>query len=152
MSAQELLQIFPDLVLDGQDGYLGVNYVEMVPLLLRSIQELKQKVDELESEDMAMSGSTTSVSSAELTSNVLYQNSPNPCKQQTTIRFSLEANVSNAALCIFDMSGKLVMKLPISPSMENVTIDANDLSEGIYLYSLVVNGKEVNSKRMIVIK
>ena len=47
LSAQQLREIYPDLVYEGQDGYLGVNYVELVPLLLRSIQELKAEVEEL---------------------------------------------------------------------------------------------------------
>ena len=34
VSAQELQKIFPDLVREGQDGYLTVNYTEMVPILL----------------------------------------------------------------------------------------------------------------------
>lgn len=45
LSAQELQEIYPDLVYEGQDGYLGVNYVELVPILIRSIQELKQELD-----------------------------------------------------------------------------------------------------------
>ena len=47
LSAQELQEIYPELVIEGQDGYLGVNYVELVPILIRSIQELKAEVDEL---------------------------------------------------------------------------------------------------------
>ena len=45
--AQELQEIYPDLVIEGQDGYLGVNYVELVPILIRSIQELKQELDDV---------------------------------------------------------------------------------------------------------
>lgn len=47
IDAQELQKVYPDLVLEGQDGYLSVNYLEMVPLVIRSIQELKQELDEL---------------------------------------------------------------------------------------------------------
>lgn len=47
ISAQELQKIYPELVMEGSDGTLMVNYVEMVPLLLRSIQELKAEVEEL---------------------------------------------------------------------------------------------------------
>ena len=47
LSAQELQTIYPNLVLEGQDGYLYVNYTELVPILIRSIQELKAEVDEL---------------------------------------------------------------------------------------------------------
>ena len=41
--AQEMQELFPNLVEEGQDGYLGVNYVELVPVLIRAIQELKQE-------------------------------------------------------------------------------------------------------------
>ena len=47
VDARELQKVYPDLVLEGQDGYLSVNYLEMVPLVIRSIQELKQELDEL---------------------------------------------------------------------------------------------------------
>lgn len=47
IDAQELQKVYPDIILEGQDGYLSVNYLEMVPLVIRSIQELKQELDEL---------------------------------------------------------------------------------------------------------
>lgn len=53
LSAQELQDIYPDLVQEGQDGYLTVNYVELVPILIRSIQELKEELDELKGTENA---------------------------------------------------------------------------------------------------
>ena len=47
VDARELQKVYPDLVLEGEDGSLSVNYLEMVPLVIRSIQELKQEIDEL---------------------------------------------------------------------------------------------------------
>lgn len=47
VDARELQKVYPGLVLEGQDGYLSVNYLEMVPLVIRSIQELKEEIDEL---------------------------------------------------------------------------------------------------------
>ena len=52
VDAEELQKLYPDLVLEGQDGYLSVNYLEMVPLVIRSIQELKQELDELSDADV----------------------------------------------------------------------------------------------------
>ena len=54
--AQELQEIYPELVKKGQDGYLSINYLELVPVLIRSIQELKQELDEIKgnSEDIVM--------------------------------------------------------------------------------------------------
>lgn len=48
--AQELRAIYPNLVVEGQDGNLSINYVELVPVLIQAIKELKQEVDELRRE------------------------------------------------------------------------------------------------------
>jgi hypothetical protein len=47
VDANELQKVYPDLVLESKDGYLSVNYLEMVPLVIRSIQELKEELDDL---------------------------------------------------------------------------------------------------------
>jgi hypothetical protein len=39
---------------------------------------------------------------------MLYQNTPNPFKEQTVIRFSLADDAQDAAICIFDMTGKIL--------------------------------------------
>jgi prepilin-type N-terminal cleavage/methylation domain-containing protein len=55
--AQELAQIYPELVSTGRDNYLRVNYVELTPVLIRGLQEvdkenreLRARVDQLSSE------------------------------------------------------------------------------------------------------
>lgn len=155
IDAEELQKIYPDLVLEGQDGYLSVNYVELVPLLIRSIQELKQELDEVKGETKAKAHSFSSETTdliAGVTGNVLYQNTPNPFKEKTVIRFNLAENVQNASICIFDMQGKMLKNLPISSGTESVTVNAYELGAGMYLYSLIVNGKEIDTKRMIITK
>lgn len=155
LSAQELQEVYPDLVFEGQDGYLGINYVELVPILIRSIQELKQELDEVRggNGDVKMSRSVaTALTSANASGNVLYQNTPNPFKEQTVIRFSLADNAQNAAICIFDMTGKMLKKLPISSGESSVSINGWELGEGMFLYSLMVNGQEFDTKKMIISK
>jgi hypothetical protein len=157
LSAQELQKIYPDLVRESQDGTLGVNYVELVPILIRSIQELKQELDDVKAGGNARQ--TRSISddgqedySAAISKNVLYQNTPNPFKEQTTIRFRLADDARDASICIFDLSGKMLRKLPVSQGMSSVTIGGYELGEGLFLYSLVVNGREIDTKRMIITK
>ena len=161
VSAQELQKIYPDLVHEGEDGYLSVNYVEMVPLLLRSVQELKARVQELEGKDDSDGNSiarresrlSNSVDSRISPVNaVLYQNSPNPFTAQTEIRFSLPDNAPQAYIYIFDMTGKMQKQIPVDPNQQSVTINGYELSAGIYLYSLVVGGQEIDTKRMILSK
>ena len=156
LSAQELQEIYPDLVEEGQDGYLGVNYVELVPILIRSIQELKEELDELKGPDTAQNSpaktSTTSLGKASLHSNRLFQNTPNPFNEQTVIRFQLADNTQDAAICIFDMQGKMLKRLPIASGERQVTIGSYELGEGMFLYSLFVNGQEIDTKKMVISK
>jgi hypothetical protein len=155
LSAQELQGIYPDLVLEGQDGYLAVNYIELVPILIRSIQELKQELDEVKGISKAMTrsvGDETADFNAAGRSNELNQNTPNPFKEQTVIRFSLADNAQNANICIYDMTGKQLQKLPISSGDSCVSINGWELGEGMFLYSLIVNGQEIDTKKMVITK
>lgn len=152
VDAKELQKLYPDLVLEGQDGYLSVNYSELVPLLIRSIQVLKQELDEVKSKsNTRRSASTTDIESSIANSrNVLYQNTPNPFKEQTVIRFKLADDVQNASICIFDMAGKTLKNIPVSSGMESVSIGGYELGEGMFLYSLFVNGQEIDTKKMVI--
>lgn len=151
VNAEELQKLYPDLVLEGQDGYLSVNYSELVPLLIRSIQALKQELDEVKSKSNARKRTATGIDpSLAASRNILYQNTPNPFKEQTVIRFKLAEDVQNASICIFDMTGKTLKKLPISPGMESVSIGGYELGEGMFLYSLIVNGQEIDTKKMVI--
>ena len=157
IDAEELQKIYPDLVLEGQDGYLAVNYVELVPLLIRSIQELKQELDAVKGNSKAMTRSLNDEyadfnANATATGNVLYQNNPNPFKEQTTIRFLLADDVQDASICIFDMTGKMLKKLPISSGDSSVSINGWELGEGMFLYSLIINGQVIDTKRMVISK
>jgi hypothetical protein len=50
------------------------------------------------------------------------------------------------------MSGKMQKQIPINSSMESITIDGYELSAGMYIYSLVIGGKEIQTRRMILSK
>ena len=156
LDADRLEESFPDLVYEREDGSKVINYMEMIPLLVQSINELNAKIEVLEghtSEETAKKTRSASNKQASSRSqNKLYQNTPNPFKEQTVIRFKLADDVQDAAICIFDMTGKTIKKLPISSGMESVSIGGYELGEGIFLYSLVVNGQEIDTKKMIISK
>ena len=50
------------------------------------------------------------------------------------------------------MNGKMLKKLPVSSGMNSVTISAYEFGEGMFLYTLVVSGLEIDTKRMIITK
>jgi hypothetical protein len=46
--AQDVKEVFPQVIDTNEDGFLGVRYVELVPVLVKAIQELSAKVSLLE--------------------------------------------------------------------------------------------------------
>jgi len=82
----------------------------------------------------------------------LYQNTPNPFKDVTTISFDLPAATS-VQLTIFDVSGKLMKSIngEFNKGYNEVQINKSELAEnGIYFYNLET-ASHVAKKRMILI-
>ena len=153
--AQEIREIYPDLVYEGGDGYLSVNYIELIPLLIKTIQELKQEVNNL------TNSSNMVIQRNEGTTNVknnnsivtLFQNNPNPFTENTTIKCLIPTGVISAVLYIYDMNGRQINSINIAERGEvSITIEGNSLDAGIYLYSLITDGMIVDTKRMILTK
>jgi hypothetical protein len=47
--AQELQKVIPEIVEEGEEGYLSVRYLELIPLLIEAVKELSAEVDKLRS-------------------------------------------------------------------------------------------------------
>ena len=171
LSAEELEKVLPDLVYEDRDGSKKINYMEMVPLLVQCINELNARLSALDggtgtgdsqspmsTRSEASARQTTDIAKTIATQAILYQNSPNPFTAQTEIRFSLPEDAPQAYIYIFDMTGKMQKQIPVSPNQQSVTINGSGLAQGlplqpgIYLYSLVVGGQEIDSKKMILSK
>ena len=156
MLAQELQGVYPDLVYEGEDGFLSVNYIELIPILIKSVQELKAKVDALEGKpnnSPVRTGGTTQVTSQSAIQAALYQNSPNPFTENTTIRCIIPRSISKAVLYIYDMNGHQIDSMPIAERGDvSLTIEGSSLDAGIYMYSLITDGEVVDTKRLILTK
>lgn len=149
--AQELQKFYPELVLEDEDGYLSINYIEIIPLLVQAIQELSTEVDNLKG------SSPNRVMSREHEIDnckaILYQNNPNPFTTDTQIGYNLPESTSSASLYVYNMNGAQIADYPITTFGEgSVIITARDLDAGMYLYSLIADGQVVDTKRMILTK
>ncbi|MCL2039209.1 MAG: tail fiber domain-containing protein [Bacteroidetes bacterium] len=140
--AQELKEVYPDLVYEDDQGYLAVNYVGLIPVLVDAIKELKAEINE-------MKGKNRESAPSNISSAVLYQNNPNPFSERTEIKFYVPENASNAFICIYDMVGSQLMKLNVTKGYASLFVNGSELKPGMYLYSLIVDGKEIDTKRMI---
>ena len=156
VSAQELQEIYPNLVEEGQDGYLSVNYTELVPVLIQCIQELKQEINDLRTTDTNLPrkthGMTSHIGDTETSRSFLFQNNPNPTNGQTEIRYSLSPQTKNAYILICDLQGKQLKQIPVSPDSQSIRISSLEFVPGVYLYSLVDNNQVIDTKRMVISK
>lgn len=154
--AQELQEIYPDLVVESEDGYLAVNYMEIIPLLIRSVQELKIELDASKSGNSSVLKSqtrTTDVTAIEAVVTTLYQNTPNPFTENTLIRCDIAEEVIKADLYIYNMNGEQITEYAITERGEtSVVIDGGSLNAGMYLYALIADGQVIDTKRMILTK
>jgi hypothetical protein len=44
---QEIQKEFPEIVEMGDDGYLTVDYIQLIPILIEAVKELKTELDSL---------------------------------------------------------------------------------------------------------
>jgi hypothetical protein len=93
----------------------------------------------------------TSVAATDIIS--LGQNSPNPFSENTAIEVNIPESVRTAALFIYDMSGKQVDKISIADRGKlSISVSATGLHEGMFLYSLIADGKVIDTRKMILTK
>ena len=45
--AQDVKKEFPEMVSEGEDGYLMIDYIQLIPVIVESIKELKNEIDNL---------------------------------------------------------------------------------------------------------
>jgi|GEM_PF-6520324 len=93
------------------------------------------------------------------TSAQLSQNFPNPFNPTTTINFSIPQD-SHVELCVYNIRGQRVKKLAddeFPAGNHNIEWSGKDehgrqVASGVYLYRLMVNGKKVGIKKMLLLK
>lgn len=88
---------------------------------------------------------------------ILSQNFPNPFNPSTTFRFSL-TRAATVSLHLYDLRGRLIETIVnervYTAGVKDITRDYSSykISSGTYLYTLVVNGQLIDTKKMMLIK
>ena len=148
----------PELVLTDAGGRKYVDYMSFIPLLVDRINRLQARVDELEGAQdevgRVMRAPTAGAEMAVTGRTELFQNSPNPASAVTGIRYALADDVATAQIKVYDLQGleKLSFDLATGDGAGSVSIEASTLPAGMYLYSLIADGRLIDTKRMIITK
>jgi hypothetical protein len=192
--AQEVEAIIPELVnsntqpakLDSVGNVLipavnfkGLEYQQLIPFLIKAIQEQQTKIErltqQLNSKDSIQDARLSALESAIIqccssnsarTANsninqldielsdkdaiVLNQNVPNPFAEQTTITYNVPESVIKAQIIFYNNAGQIIQTVDVKTRGKGkVNVFASDLSSGLYHYTLVADGKVVASKKMV---
>lgn len=137
-------------------SYKGVNYIELIPIMIKGMQELSKQNDDLKTQvatltqtinQLAKSSGTVTASNASVN-----QNFPNPFTRSTVISFNVPQG-SNANIIVSQTAtGKVIKSVTLAPNTSQLTFDGSSLSAGSYTYSLFIDGKKIDTKQMIINK
>ena len=161
LDAAQLKVAFPKLVQQDEDGNYSINYVEMIPLLVKGLNEMSAKIEILEhklaekTHSRNVKSETTSIADVpnEIDMVRMDQNKPNPFSESTVIGLNIPEKTQKANIFIYDLSGKQIQNVMVTERGEtNITVYAKDLNAGMYIYSLVADGKVVMTRRLMVDK
>jgi len=147
---------------DEKDLY-GLSYSDFVVPLVKAVQELskqnelqQKEIDELKAIVISCNQNNTSLTTNDKLQTInalLEQNTPNPFNQSTTIRYSLPPAVRSAKIVVTDYAGKALKQVNIATAGKGtINIEAHSLSSGTYNYSLIIDDKLIETKKMVVMK
>ncbi len=164
--AQDVEPIIPEVVATDDNGMKGIKYANIVAYLIEAIKEQDKKMTQLQSDlNNCCSSKSPSQNNRTITNpenntsnpsegytgnSFIKQNTPNPFDKETVINYFVEERSAASSILVFDMNGKLLKTYKLNGNGNgNLTISANDFQPGMYYYSLIINNKEVGTKKMI---
>ena len=160
--AQDVEKVIPEVIAKvDSTGEKTIAYTKIIPYLIEAIKQQQIVINSLQEDIISLkSGSLGTKKNAVVTSDenfaetsvktTLYQNQPNPFKENTEIKFYIPEIVKKANLNIYNMNGSPIKSFNITTlGAGSITISGSELKPGIYLYSLITDGVEIDTKRMI---
>jgi hypothetical protein len=166
--AQEVDTVISHAVKTQSNGFKSIAYDEIIPYIVSAMQAQQKQLKTQDSLIQVLTQSITSCcsnSSARSSSNntsqmnvdltdkdiiVLNQNVPNPFAEQTTINYNIPEKYGYAQLVFKTVDGKIIKTVDVTKKGRGVVnVFANDLSYGLYMYSLIVDGEIIDTKKMI---
>lgn len=172
--AQETQTAIPGggVVKTGEDGNAKyISYTSIIPFAVEAIKELKTELDSIKHVTDSLQKQITDCCTKSNNGNhngqnnrinpnqdftndnntsYIKQNNPNPFSRETFIEYFIAEKNAASSIMIFDMSGKHLKTLKLDGTGKgSVIINGSGFQPGMYYYSLIINNKEVDTKKMI---
>lgn len=164
--AQELEKVVPEAVATDENGYKSVNYDMIIPILVQNakeqateIKDLQQQLDELKEVVKSLASNNAagtkgngsqSVTLSDKNAVILNQNVPNPFAESTVVNYAIGQDFVKAQIIFTTTDGKVIKSVEIrEKGAGTLNVFSDDLSNGLYSYSLIVDGKVIDTKKMV---
>lgn len=172
--AQDLEKVVPEAVSEAPiffkdkisarqtaEKFKAVNYIALIPILAEAIKEQQTMIESQQSQidelriilnNISAAKSARSTQDLELgnliESATLSQNVPNPFSNDTRISYSISQPFHVAKLGVYDLNGQELKLVQLTAMSGDVIIQGGNLKPGMYLYTLIIDGKSIATKRM----
>ena len=77
---------------------------------------------------------------------------PNPARDEAFVKVNFPSGIQTGQLDVFNLIGKRVMSVPVQQPNSEVRLEVKSLNSGIYFVYLTGEGKELTSRKMIIVK
>ncbi len=133
------------------------NSVDLSSLVIEQqdqIEQLNSKIDTLSQEIAELKALVATIVGnkdvdAVVNKSAMEQNIPNPFSTTTVIPFNISNDVKSASLAFYSQKGQLIKTVPINERGSGSYTFIPDSSSQIFLYSLIIDGVKVETKKMI---
>jgi hypothetical protein len=121
-------------------------------------KSVTDRLDKLEAELKSLKTENTSLKNQlnqinvtlDFKNNVLEQNVPNPFTESTIIGYNIVNNFSKAEIVFSTMKGEVIKTVQLKNAGKGqINVAASFIAKGVYSYSLIVDGKLVETMKMI---
>jgi hypothetical protein len=156
--AQAVQRVVPEVVTTNDNGIKTIAYSNMVGLLVEAIKQEDAKVNLLQhrlDSCIALNKQTGSVNETNGIGNEakLYPCASCPVNNNATFQCYIPEQSKNASLLVFDMNGALKKTIAITgKETQYVSVNGGELNAGMYYYSLLVDGTEIDTHKIIMTK
>ena len=141
------------LVATDENGEKAVNYFELIPYLVEAIKEQQNQIVALNNriQDLILK---EVLSENKITVDKTYFSGtyPKPFESFTKIDYYIDKNVNEAKILVYDMNGSTIYNYNLGERglQASLSINKDNLTSGIYFYTLITDGVIIGTKNMIV--
>ena len=149
--------------------FKALNYTELIAFLIAGMKEQQLAIAAMQAELANLTGggnrnfhpegdvgeekgnnSSIDVELKNAKSIILNVAVPNPFAEQTVITYFITDDVHKAQILFYDNTGNILKKVDVNEKgAGQINVYANDLSSGVYSYSLIADGKLIETKKMV---